>query len=162
VDKQKKFYEAGVYFWLKYASIQVKMTIITKSATQTQKAGKLLAESLKGKALICLEGELGSGKTTFIQGLARGLGIKERITSPTFVILKRFKVSKIQHLYHIDCYRIKNPQELLDLGFGEILEEKNAVVVIEWADRIREILPKDRLIIKFEFIDEKTRKIIIK
>lgn len=143
------------------------MTIITKSASQTQRAGKFLAESLKGKALICLEGELGSGKTTFIQGLARGLGIKERITSPTFVILRRFKVSKIQHqksniqhLYHIDCYRIENPKEILDLGFKEILEEKNALVVIEWAERIRGILPKDRLVVKFEVVGEKKRRII--
>lgn len=135
------------------------MEIVTKSAKETQRAGELLVKDLKSRDLVCLEGELGSGKTTFVQGIARGLGIKERITSPTFVILKRFKVSKIQHLYHIDCYRIKNPQELLDLGFEEILEEKNAVVVIEWADRIRKILPKDRLVVKFEMVGEKKRRI---
>jgi len=145
------------------------MEIVTKSAKETQRAGELLVRDLKGRDLICLEGELGSGKTTFVQGLARGLGIKERITSPTFVILKKFKtsniqypISNIQYLYHIDCYRIKNPQELLDLGFEEILEEENTLVVIEWADQIRKILPKKRLTIKFEFIDEKTRKITIK
>lgn len=157
------------------------MIIVTKSARDTQKAGELLAKSLKGKSLICLEGELGSGKTTFIQGMARGLEIKERITSPTFVILKRFKVPKIRSafdqrlrsasdqrikcfsiLYHIDCYRVKSPKEILDLGLKEILSQKDTLVVIEWADRIHKILPRNRLTIKFEFIDEKTRKITIK
>lgn len=140
------------------------MEIVTKSAKETQRAGELLVRDLKGRDLVCLEGELGSGKTTFVQGLAKGLGIKKRITSPTFVLMKRFAISNKQfaNFYHIDCYRIKNPQELLDLGFKEILEEENTLVVIEWADRIRKILPKKRLTIKFEFIDEKTRKITIK
>ena len=105
--------------------------IITKSSTQTQKLGESLAKKLKGSNLICLEGDLGGGKTTFVQGLARGLGIKERITSPTFVLMKRFAINnksrlcrgfsmkskRFTHFYHIDCYRIKNFRELLELGF---------------------------------------------
>jgi len=135
--------------------------IITKSSIQTQELGEFLVKGLKGGGIVCLEGDLGGGKTTFVQGLARGLGISQRITSPTFVLMKRFAISdkRFTSLYHIDCYRMKNPRELLELGFKEILEDKNALVVIEWADRIRGILPKERITIKFEVIDEKKRKI---
>lgn len=139
------------------------MIIVTKSAKETRKFGRLLAKKLRRGRPVCLEGDLGSGKTTFVQGLAGGLGVRQRITSPTFVLMRRFAtaIKRFTHLYHIDCYRIKNPQDLLDIGFKEILEDKNALVVIEWADRVRKILPKKRLTIKFEMVDEKTRRIII-
>ena len=131
--------------------------IITENAKETQKVGEILAQEIKKgqKALIIgLEGELGSGKTTFIQGLAKGLKIKERITSPTFVIMK-----KIGWFYHIDCYRVKS-KDLLDLGFREIISQPN-LVVIEWAEKIKKILPKNTFWIKFEYLDKNKRKMII-
>ena len=131
--------------------------IITENAKETQKVGEILAQEIKKgqKALIIgLEGELGSGKTTFIQGLAKGLKIKERITSPTFVIIK-----KIGWFYHIDCYRVKS-KDLLDLGFREIISQPN-LVVIEWAEKIKKILPKNTFWIKFEYLDKNKRKMII-
>lgn len=138
--------------------------MISKNPAQTRKLGESFAKSLKDRDLICLEGDLGGGKTTFIQGLAKGLGVRQRITSPTFVLMKRFAIKnkRFANFYHIDCYRIKNPRELLGLGLKEILEDKNSLVVIEWADRIGAILPKDRLIIKFEMISEKERRITFK
>jgi tRNA threonylcarbamoyladenosine biosynthesis protein TsaE len=145
---------------------------LTESAAGTKKLGEKLArEILKKKAsetafIIGLEGELGGGKTTFLQGFAKGLGIKEKILSPTFVILKRFSAqggpaSGWKYFYHLDCYRINKPKEILDLGFKEIISNSRNIVAIEWAERIKKILPKNTLIIRFRFIDEKKRKICI-
>jgi tRNA threonylcarbamoyladenosine biosynthesis protein TsaE len=152
---------------------QKKIEIITQSAEQTQKIGKILAEeiiksNLKiNKALVIgLEGDLGSGKTTFIQGLAKGLIIKERITSPTFVIMKKYSFrsktpKRVGWFYHIDCYRI-GPKDLLDLDFKEILNQPQNLIVIEWAERVKKILPKDIIWLKFEYLDQDKRRMIIK
>ncbi len=113
--------------------------------------------------IIALEGELGSGKTTFLQGFARGLRIKEKILSPTFVIVKRFHVprSMFYDFYHIDCYRIRKPKEILDLGFKKIISDPENIIAIEWADRIKKFLPKNALVLKFKFIDKLNRKIVL-
>jgi len=143
----------------------------TKSARETQKLGRKIAQSFlassatsKSAFVIGLEGDLGGGKTTFVQGFAKGLGIKEKILSPTFVILKKFKISKgrFKTFYHIDCYRLGDSKDILDLGFNEIISNPENIVIIEWADKIKSILPKNTKILKFEFIDEKTRKIMLK
>ncbi len=142
----------------------------TKSAKQTQNAGRGLAKNIlrkktgKKAAILALKGNLGSGKTTFAQGMAKGLGIKEKITSPTFVIIKKFQVPgfKFQEFYHIDCYRVKNEKELIGLGIKEIINNPENIVVIEWSERAKKILPKSAVKINFEFIDEKTRKLMIK
>lgn len=141
------------------------LRIVTKSAQETKKAGEFLAQEIiksKKTLIIGLEGELGSGKTTFIQGMAKGLKIKERITSPTFVIMKKFKFGPVSHLkyfYHIDCYRVQS-KDLLDLGFKEIISQPN-IVVIEWAEKIKKILPKDTFWIRFEYLDKYKREIIL-
>jgi tRNA threonylcarbamoyladenosine biosynthesis protein TsaE len=140
---------------------------LTTSSSQTKKLGENLAKEIlktksKKKAVIVgLEGELGSGKTTFLQGFAKGLGIKEKILSPTFIIMKRFriKVSSFKNFYHIDCYRISKPKEILNLGFKKIISNPKNIIAIEWADQIKEILPKNTLILKFKFIEKTKRKI---
>jgi tRNA threonylcarbamoyladenosine biosynthesis protein TsaE len=152
---------------------------LTKNPSQTKNLGKILAEEAlktqpKGKALVIgLEGDLGGGKTTFLQGFAKGLGIKEKILSPTFIIMKKYELRSTKkqrnlhnfrlqtsYFYHIDCYRVKRPKEILDLGFKEIISNPKNIVAIEWSDRIRKILPKDALILKFEFINKTTREIV--
>jgi len=136
--------------------------MLSKSLKQTNKIALGLAKkALKSKRpfILGLKGNLGSGKTTFIQGFAKGLGIKDRILSPTFVILKRFKI-KDKNFYHIDCYRIKSPKEILDLGFKEIISNSQNIVAIEWADKIKKIMPKDTIWLKFKLIDEFSREII--
>jgi len=137
------------------------MHLTSHSPKETQKIASKLAKRLKKGEVLCLFGDLGGGKTTFIQGLAKGLGIKKRVTSPSFVLMRKYPVKDylLTNLYHIDCYRIKSAKEILDIGFNEILEDKNAVIAIEWADKIKKILPDKRVDIKFEFIDEVTRKI---
>ena len=117
----------------------------------------LRGRSKKESFVIGLEGELGGGKTTFIQGLAKGLGVKEKILSPTFVIMKKFN-----NFYHIDCYRTQESKELLNLGFKEIISNPENIVAVEWADKIKKIMPKNTIWIKFKFIDEKIRRIVIK
>ncbi len=140
--------------------------IIINSAEEMRKTGRNLAkEIIKGNSggkqavIIGLEGNLGSGKTTFIQGMAKGLGIKDKIASPTFVIMKRYFFRK-RCFYHIDCYRIK-AKDLLELDFQEIINQANNIIVIEWAERVKELLPQGAFWMKFEHIAQNKRRIII-
>lgn len=147
--------------------------IFTKSEAQTKKVAKLLAQEIFGSLapknhawVIGLEGELGSGKTKFVQGFATGLGIQGRLTSPTFVLIKKYKIPGYglrvtSYLFHIDCYRLNKPKDLLDLDFKEIISNAKNIVLIEWAEKVRKILPKDAVRIKFKIISEKERKIIL-
>ena len=148
----------------------MRVRYLTTTPRQTQKLGEILAKEVlktkfkKGALTLGLEGDLGGGKTTFLQGFAKGLGIKEKILSPTFIILKKFKIqdSNFKNFYHVDCYRIEKPREILSLGFKEIVSNPENIITIEWAGRIRNILPKIFITLKFLFIDKTTRKITIK
>ena len=117
----------------------------------------MLAEELKGSEIICLTGNLGSGKTTFAQGLLKGLKIKGPYTSPTFNIMKVYKTKK-HTIYHIDSYRI-NSKDILDLGWKDFAGKKNSIVIIEWAERVTKLIPINSLWIKFEWVNDKERKI---
>ncbi len=136
---------------------------LTISQLQTKKIGKILAKEIlktkpkKNAFVFALKGDLGSGKTTFLQGFAKGLGIKEKITSPTFVIMKKY-----ENFYHIDCYRIYKSKEILDLGFKNIIGNPKNIVAIEWTERIKKILPKNTIWLNFEFLDKNKRKIILR
>jgi len=140
----------------------------TNGPSQTKKIGEILAQEIaktklkKVAFIIALEGELGSGKTTFLQGFARGLRIKEKILSPTFVIMRRFNIRRkscqFANFYHIDCYRIWKPKEILDLGFKKIISGPENIIAIEWADRIKKFLPKNALVLKFKFITRAAAK----
>lgn len=138
--------------------------MISKNVRQTQKIAKDLAEKiLKSQKtrncafVLALRGDLGGGKTTFLQGFAKGLGIKEKILSPTFNIYKKYRV--YVNFYHFDCYRIEKPKEILNLGFKEIISNSQNIVAIEWAEKIKTLLPKDALWITFDFVNETTREI---
>jgi tRNA threonylcarbamoyladenosine biosynthesis protein TsaE len=147
---------------------------LTKDAQETKRAGKKLAKRLrfnkKGAAVVALVGDLGSGKTTFVQGFARGIGVKEKILSPTFVILKKFKINadlrpnscKFANLYHIDCYRISKPEEILTLGFKEIASIPQNIILIEWADKIKKFLSEDTVWVKFKFTGKNERLLLAK
>ncbi|MFC1595063.1 tRNA (adenosine(37)-N6)-threonylcarbamoyltransferase complex ATPase subunit type 1 TsaE [Patescibacteria group bacterium] len=143
--------------------------IITKSEKQTEKTARILAGEIqnnkkhkKQAEIIALTGELGAGKTVFTRGFARGLGIKNRVFSPTFVLIKRhsLKNSYFENFYHIDCYRIKKAKEISDLGWKEIAKNPKNILVIEWADKIKKILPKNSLKIQMKHKD-RTKRIII-
>lgn len=147
----------------------MKKDFLVKSPYRTRKLGEILAREVRklklSKAFVLgLEGALGGGKTSFLQGFARGLGVKEKITSPTFVIMKKFKIrgTNFENFYHFDCYRILKAKEVLNLGFKKIISSPKNIVALEWADRVKTILPARALLINFEFIDKKTRKIVIR
>ena len=108
--------------------------------------------------VICLNGDLGSGKTVFTKGFAEALGIDENITSPTFNIIKEYNTEEM-NLYHMDLYRLEG--DVRNLGLEEYFE-KGGVVIIEWADMIEDYLPDERLEIKFKVVDEDTRVLIFK
>jgi len=113
-----------------------------------------------------LTGQLGAGKTVLIKGIAWGLEIKKIITSPTFVLMKVYSIKnsklKIKNLVHIDCYRTKNSQEIIDIGATEYFGRQDTVTVIEWADKIKKILPKKTIQIIIKLRGENKREIIIK
>lgn len=139
---------------------------ISNSAEETQRIAFNFAQKLQEERIVALYGELGSGKTTFVQGLAKGLGIEKRITSPTFTIIHSYKLKstsqnlKPNKFFHIDLYRTENISELRELGINELIDGKN-IIVIEWAEKMKELLPEKRIDIFFEYLDENKRKITI-
>jgi len=129
---------------------------LTKNEKQTRELAKVLAQEILKKPLktknalvLAFQGNLGTGKTTFIQAFAKGLGIKNRLTSPTFVLMKKYN-----NLYHFDCYRIKNYKDMESLDFKEIISNSKNIIVIEWAEKIKNKLPKDTIWLKFKIINE--------
>ncbi|MBU0572452.1 tRNA (adenosine(37)-N6)-threonylcarbamoyltransferase complex ATPase subunit type 1 TsaE [Patescibacteria group bacterium] len=124
--------------------------------------GKKTAVNLKGGETLALTGELGSGKTTFIQGLAEGFGIKGRIISPTFILMRKYVASKFD-FYHIDFYRLEDglENEVKNLGVDDTWGKNDNVVAIEWAEKIENALPQEVIWIRFENLGEDKRKILI-
>src|SRR3989344_6734318 len=118
------------------------MQYITNSEEETIKLAKDLAKNFKGR-IIALTGPLGAGKTTFVKGFAKGLGIKDNIISPTFVLIRQHR-----SFYHVDLYRV---DDFKDLGLEEILSNKNNIVLIEWAEKIKKILSKKKIFFFFFF-----------
>jgi len=142
---------------------------ISKSPKETQELAKDLMKKLKNltyknAVVVALEGELGAGKTTFVQGMAKALKIKARVKSPTFSLMKSYKLKTESYklLFHIDCYRLRDHKDLELLGITDILNNPENLVLIEWADRVKEILPKKHITIHIDHISEKERKISIK
>lgn len=136
----------------------------TISNIQTQKLGQLLAEELRGGEIICLSGDLGAGKTTFTQGLLKGLEVKGPYTSPTFNIIKTYKLKtknqKLKTIYHIDAYRV-GPKDISELGFKDFAGKPNSIVIIEWAERIKKLIPTSALWINFKWLSKTERKIVL-
>ena len=131
------------------------MDIITQNEKETAEVGKSLASQLTPGTILALFGDLGSGKTTFVKGLAKGLGIKKHVTSPTFNIVKVYPVSlgRIKRLVHVDAYRLNSYKDAESVGLLEIL------TVIEWPEKIQEVIKEKSQEIHFTFIDEMKRKI---
>lgn len=137
-------------------------TFITKSLEETKKLAAKIANKVAIGNVTALIGDLGTGKTVFAQGFAKAMGISEAVGSPTFKLISEYEGAKFW-LYHIDCYRLKNAQQFINIGGEEYLAPDKGVTLIEWADIIEEILPKDSIIIKFKRISGKSnhREIII-
>jgi len=123
--------------------------IITKSFQETQKLGEEFSTKIKAGGVLCLEGDLGAGKTTFTQGLLKGLGCEGPFTSPTFVLMKKYK----ENIYHLDAYRI-DETSLDDLGWEELITDLKNIIIVEWSERIKNKIPKNANWIKFEWVDQ--------
>lgn len=134
-------------------------TFISHSAEETKKIAAEVASNITS-GVIALIGNLGSGKTTFAQGFARSLGIKEKIISPTFVLIRQYIIPKTKKtFYHIDLYRLEYIKDLESLGLKEILSNPDNIVLIEWAEKARDIFPLETLCISFKTKDDQTREI---
>jgi tRNA threonylcarbamoyladenosine biosynthesis protein TsaE len=143
--------------------------IVTKNEKETFRLGSLLGKGCRGGEVFVLCGDLGAGKTKFLQGLAAGLGVKSRVNSPTFNILKIYKImnaaqnknaSKIKIFCHIDAYRLKSAHDLISLGVKEFFDQSDVVTAIEWADKVKKIWPKKARVIKMKQLSENEREII--
>ena len=135
------------------------MRFISHSEKATFNFSKKFSKTLASGAVLGIIGNLGAGKTVFTKGLAAGLGIKQHITSPTFVLMKIYSVKKhkqIKHLVHIDAYRLKSACDLSAIGAGEYFSRPDTITVIEWADKIKQILPKKAKFVKIS-INNNTR-----
>lgn len=131
---------------------------ITSSDKETKILGEKVGENLKPFDIVALIGPLGSGKTTFVKGIAQGLNIKEDITSPTFILVNEYRGR--HPLYHIDLYRLDRVQQIEEIGIEEYFE-KDGIVIIEWAEKLNELTPKHAKPVYFSFISENQRKIVI-
>lgn len=138
------------------------MEVITKSAKDTKKLGQKVGSSLKGGEIIALSGDLGAGKTTFVQGLAVGLGIESKIISPTFILMRQHKFSDF-NFYHVDLYRLEDSvkEEVINLGLTDVWGKGNNIVVVEWAEKAKSLFPKETIWINFELLNDDERKITI-
>lgn len=132
--------------------------ITTKSEEETMEIAENIESEKFPNMVICLIGDLGSGKTIFTKGFANSLGIDENITSPTFNIIKEYTGGEM-NLYHMDLYRLNG--DVRNLGLDEYFS-KDGIVIIEWADMIEDYLPEERLEIRFKIVDEDTRVLIFK
>ncbi|MDP3769452.1 MAG: tRNA (adenosine(37)-N6)-threonylcarbamoyltransferase complex ATPase subunit type 1 TsaE [bacterium] len=131
--------------------------VTTSTARQTKAIASDLAKKIvvlpsSHARVIALKGNLGAGKTTFVQGFAKALGVSDTVQSPTFVLMKIYAVKKkhIRHLVHIDAYRIESLAEMKHIGLSHLLQDKDAIILIEWADRIKKIIPKNAVWVTLE------------
>ena len=136
------------------------MEIHCNSEFETKNFASRLAKKIKSGSVIALNGDLGSGKTTFSQGFAKGLGVDQHVGSPTFKLVSEYYGSKMK-LYHVDCYRLNSSEEFLNLGGENLLLPHDGVTLIEWANIIEELLPLDMIEIKFSrFKDNTTKRLL--
>ncbi|HFC76838.1 MAG TPA: tRNA (adenosine(37)-N6)-threonylcarbamoyltransferase complex ATPase subunit type 1 TsaE [Candidatus Moranbacteria bacterium] len=142
--------------------------IITKNANETKELGRSISKDFQGGEIVCLEGDLGAGKTTFSQGILQGLGAEGPYTSPTFIVMKEYRIENnqikngkqgVKKIYHLDTYRVET-SDILDLGWNELVANKNNVIIIEWSEKIKEIIPDNSFWVKFKHLPNNRREII--
>lgn len=132
---------------------------ISRSPEQTRRLGARLGTLLLPGDLVCLSGDLGSGKTTMVQGLAQGWGTLDQVSSPTFVLVNEYRRPDQQSLFHLDAYRLKNALEAEDLDLDRMLE--SGALVLEWAERIAPILPPERIWVDLRWLADEQRGMVI-
>ena len=134
------------------------MELITNSAVETEEVGAKLARQLKPGAVIAYRGDLGAGKTAFTRGLARGLGINDPVTSPTYTIVNEYLGGRLP-LFHFDMYRLHSADDLFDIGWDDYLE-RGGVCAVEWSENVEDAL-EDPITVTIEKLGEESRKITV-
>ena len=135
------------------------LDVITHSPTQTYELGQQLGAMIREGDLICLCGELGAGKTTLASGIGNGWGAREIVNSPTFVFVNEYSDSRGCRLYHIDAYRLRDAADSQSIALDDLLGDPHGAVMIEWAERIKEVLPDEYLQIDLVAVDDQTRQV---
>lgn len=135
---------------------------MTENAAATRSVGEQLAAAIAPGQVIALRGDLGAGKTTFVQGLARGLGVTGRVSSPTFVLVNEYSAAHGMRLIHIDTYRL-GPHALDEadaIGLEELLADPSAIIAIEWAERVADLLPENYLLLELRYGSEPDQRLL--
>ena len=135
------------------------MQYFTNSAEETERLGQRLGETLRGGEVVAYLGELGAGKTAFTRGLARGLGIPMRVTSPTYTIVNEYTGGRLP-LFHFDMYRLGSEEELFDIGWEDYLR-RGAVCAVEWSEKVEDAFFGDEIVLRIEKLGDSERKITI-
>jgi tRNA threonylcarbamoyladenosine biosynthesis protein TsaE len=136
------------------------MVFFSRSPEQTRRIGMRLGRTLEAGDVICLQGDLGAGKTTFVQGVAQGWGSLDAVSSPTFILVNVYRRGDEAHLFHMDAYRLDSTPEAEELDLDEMLAQ--GPLLIEWPERINGLVPEERLWIHFEHVDEEEREMNFK
>lgn len=138
------------------------MEVTIHATEELEDLAELIAKKVKPGNIVALYGDLGAGKTTFVRYLVSALGFKDRVQSPTYVLIRKYsriQTSIFKRIYHADLYRLTSEAELSDLGLQELFSEKDSLIVIEWPEIVERYLPRSSVKVYFEYVDEKTRRI---
>jgi len=137
------------------------MKITTNNYLETKKFGENFAKKIHPGEIVCLYGNLGTGKTTFAQGLVKGFGVEKRVISPTFIIIRSYETPLKKKIYHVDLYRLKGEEDLDSTGLLDIINNDDSIIAIEWPEKMGKFLPKNRWEVRFEYIGQNKREITI-
>lgn len=150
-------------YTMRYDKNTMKQEFTTHSSEETTQLGERLAQDFRAGILVTLKGDLGAGKTSMTQGILARFGAEKPYTSPTFVIMKQYDIHNDTHptvrrIYHVDAYRV-DAEKLLSIGWDEWVHDEHGLVIVEWPERIQEILPENRMNISLQWLDENQRLI---
>ena len=132
------------------------MDFFSRSPEQTRRVGMRLGAALKAGDVVCLQGDLGAGKTTFVQGVAKGWGSVDAVSSPTFILVNVYRDEQRKQLFHMDAYRIDSASEAEELDLDSMLAQ--GALLIEWPERIDGLIPSERLWVRLEYMDDEERE----
>jgi len=136
------------------------LEFFSRSPEQTRRVGMRLGGLLQSGDLICLQGDLGAGKTTLVQGLAQGWGSLDPVSSPTFIIVNIYRRPDNRQLFHMDAYRLESAPEAAELDLDEMLAQGS--LLVEWPERIQQVLPENNMWVSIEYVAEEHRRMLIK
>jgi len=136
------------------------MDFFSRSPEQTRRVGSRLGGALQAGDVICLQGDLGAGKTTFVQGIAQGWGSVDSVSSPTFILVNMYRRADQSQLFHMDAYRLESTSEAEELDLDSMLTQ--GALLIEWPERMNGLIPNERLWVNLEHIEEEEREVKFK